>query len=74
MLAVSGPHHSYLLSASQFGGPSVWGGMSRYGKLCYSSAFGWNVSRDVCGLSYFAADYSRALRWRGLTSMSRATA
>ena len=66
VLAVSGPHHSYLLSASQFGGPSVWGGMSRYGKLCYSSAFGWNVSRDVCGLSYFAADSCLALSVAGL--------
>lgn len=66
VLAVSGPHHSYLLSATQFGGPTVSGGMSRYGKLCYSSAFGWNISRDVCGLSYFAVDSCLALSVSGL--------
>lgn len=66
VLAVSGPHHSYLLSATQFGGPTVSGGMSRYGKLCYSSAFGWNISRDVCGLSYFAVDSCLALSIAGL--------
>ena len=66
VLAVSGPHHSYLLSATQFGGPTVSGGMSRYGKLCYSSAFGWNISRDVCGLTYFAVDSCLALSVAGL--------
>lgn len=66
VLAVSGPHHSYLLSATQFGGPTVSGGMSRYGKLCYSSAFGWNISRDVCGLTYFAVDSCLALSIAGL--------
>lgn len=66
VLAVSGPHHCYLLSATQFGGPTVTAGMSRYGKLCYSSAFGWNVSRDVRGLSSFAVDSCLALSVAGL--------
>lgn len=66
VLAVSGPHHCYLLSAMQFGGPMLTGGMSRYGKLCYSSAFGWNVSRDVRGLANFAVDSCLALSAAGL--------
>lgn len=66
VLVVSGHHHSYLLSATQFGGPMLSGGMSRYGKLCYSSAFGWNVSRDVRDLPYFAVDSCLALSVAGL--------
>ena len=61
VLAVSGPHHAYLFSATQFGGPSVSLGMSKYGKLCYSSAFGWNIPRDVHGLENFAVDSCLAL-------------
>lgn len=66
VLAVSGPHHCYLLSATQFGGPTVSAGMSRYGKLCYSSAFGWNVSHDVRGLGSFAVDSCLSLSLAGL--------
>lgn len=66
MLAVSGPHHSYLLSATQFGGPTVSAGMSRFGKFCYSSAFGWNVSCDVRGIDRFAVDSCLALSLAGL--------
>lgn len=66
MLAVSGPHHSYLLSATQFGGPTVTAGMSRFGKFCYSSAFGWNVSCDVRGIDRFAVDSCLALSLAGL--------
>lgn len=65
-LVVSGAHHCYLLSATQFGGPTLSAGMSRYGKLCYSSAFGWNVSRDVRDLPNFAVDSCLALSLAGL--------
>ena len=66
VLAVSGPHHVCLFSATQFGGPMVSLGMSKYGKLCYSSAFGWNIPRDVRGLENFAVDSCLAVSPAGL--------
>ena len=66
ILAVSGPHHAYLFSATQFGGPMVSLGMSKYGKLCYSSAFGWNIPRDVHGLENFSVDSCLAIAPAGL--------
>ena len=66
VLAVCGPHHTCLYPVTQFGGPAVSHGMSKYGKLCYSSAFSWNLSRDVRGLANAAVDSCLALSVAGL--------
>lgn len=66
MLAVCGPHHSCLFSAMQYGGPTIALGASKYGKLCYSSAFGWNIPRDLRGVANFAVDSCLALSIAGL--------
>lgn len=70
MLCVGGKHHVYLLSATQFAGPSINQASSKYGKLCYSSAFGWNIPRDLTGLAHFAVDSCLALSVAGLDQYS----
>lgn len=70
MLCVAGPHHSYFFSSMQFVGGLVSQVASRYGKLCYSSAFGWNISRDAAGLSHCAVDSCLALSVAGLDQYS----
>lgn len=61
MLLVRGRSHVCAFSAKQYSAASVLQRMSKYGKLCYSTAFGWNVSRDVEGISNFAVDSALAL-------------
>lgn len=61
MLFRSGGRHTYALAAMQYSGASVLQRMSKYGKFCYSTAFGWNMSRDVEGISTFAIDSALAL-------------
>lgn len=65
MLIQVGERHSYALSAMQYPDMATMQRMSKYGKLCYSTAFGWNASRDAAGLSSFAIDGALALSVAG---------
>lgn len=65
MLFYQGEHHTYALSAMQYSTRSILQRMSKYGKLCYSTAFGWNVSRDVQGIGNFAVDSALAVSIAG---------
>lgn len=65
MLIQTGERHSYALSAMQYLGTSVLQRASKYGKMCYSTAFGWNASLDAAQLSGFALDSALALSVAG---------
>lgn len=65
MLFQRGARHVYALSAMQYSTRSILQRMSKYGKLCYSTAFGWNVSRDVQGIENFAVDSALAVSIAG---------
>ncbi|MEG0452116.1 MAG: DUF2264 domain-containing protein [Coprobacillus sp.] len=60
-LFVTGKQHHYALSAGQYSRNKILQHMSKYGKFCYSTAFGWNLSRDVQGIHNFAVDNALAL-------------
>lgn len=64
-IIVSGKNHHYALSALQFSKSSMLQTMSKYGKFCYSSAFGWNVSRGSNLIENFAVDSALALSVKG---------
>jgi hypothetical protein len=64
-LIVAGKRHHYALSACQYSSASIFQHMSKYGKFCYSTAFGFNCSRDVQGISQFAVDSTLALSVKG---------
>ena len=64
-LIVAGEKHHYALSACQYSSASIFQHMSKYGKFCYSTAFGFNCSRDVQGISGFAADSTLSLSVKG---------
>lgn len=64
-LFVTGDFHHYALSANQYSKSSILQHMSKYGKFCYSTAFGWNLSRDVQGIENFAVDSTLALSIKG---------
>ena len=64
-LMMAGEKHHYALSVSQFSSAPIIQHMSKYGKFCYSTAFGWNCSRDVQGISQFAVDSTLALSVKG---------
>ena len=65
MIICAGKHHTYALSATQYSIKSILQRMSKYGKLCYSTAFGWNISRDTVGIENFAVDSALALSVAG---------
>lgn len=65
VLIESGEHHSYMLSAMQYCASGTMGRYSKYGKLCYSTAFGWNASVDGTGIGNFAVDSALALSVAG---------
>ena len=64
-LMVAGRNHHYGLSVLQFSDAPILQHMSKYGKFCYSTAFGWNCSRDVEGIDRFAVDSALALSVKG---------
>lgn len=61
----TGNRHTYMLSAQQYCSASLMGRMSKYGKLCYSTAFGWNDSVSGAGIASFALDSALALSVSG---------
>ena len=61
MLVRTGERHTYALSAMQYSAGGVLQRMSKYGKLCYSTGFGWNLSRDAVRLAGFAVDSALVL-------------
>lgn len=60
-MIVTGKSHHYALSVGQYSKNKILQHMSKYGKFCYSTAFGWNLSRDVQGIHNFAVDNVLAL-------------
>ena len=64
-IIVTGKNHHYALSAGQYSRNKILQHMSKYGKFCYSTAFGWNLSRDVQGIQNFAVDNVLALSIKG---------
>lgn len=65
VLIESGERHTYMLSAKQYCASGIMGRYSKYGKLCYSTAFGWNASVDGTGIGNFAVDSVLALSIAG---------
>ena len=65
MIIQTGERHSYALSAMQYPGSTLLQCASKYGKLCYSTAFGWNISCGTGSISEFALDSALALSVRG---------
>lgn len=65
LLFVTGNFHHYALSANQYSKNKILQHMSKYGKFCYSTAFGWNLSRDVEGIENFAVDNALAISING---------
>lgn len=65
MLMERGPHHAYALSAMQYTSRQMLQRASKYGKFCYSTAFGWNASRDTENIAGFAVDSALALAVAG---------
>lgn len=65
VLIESGEHHTYMLSAMQYCTSGTIGRYSKYGKLCYSTAFGWNASVDGTGIGNFAVDSALAISISG---------
>lgn len=65
VLIESGERHTYMLSAKQYCASGLMGRYSKYGKLCYSTAFGWNASVDGTGIGNFAVDSSLTLSVAG---------
>lgn len=64
-IVYTGGKHTYMLSAQQYCSASITGRMSKYGKLCYSTAFGWNDSVSGTGIASFALDSALALSVSG---------
>ena len=56
-----GEFHNYALSASQFSKNNILQYMSKYGKFCYSTEFGFNLTRNTTGITDFAIDSCLAL-------------
>lgn len=65
VLIQTGKHHTCMFSAKQYCAAGVIGRLSKYGKLCYSTAFGWNASVDGTGIGNFAVDSALALSIAG---------
>ncbi|AEB07780.1 Uncharacterized conserved protein UCP014753 [Coriobacterium glomerans PW2] len=61
LLIQRGERDCFALSVMQYSAGSVLQRMGKYGKFCYSTAFGWNLSRDVDGIANFGVDSSLAL-------------
>ena len=60
-IIVAGKKHHYALSGMQYSKGHILQHHSKYGKFCYSTGFGWNVSRDVQGIENYAVDNALAL-------------
>lgn len=69
-LIVAGKNHHYALSGFQYSQAHILQHQSKYGKFCYSTAFGWNLSRDVQGIDNFAVDNALALSVSGTNQFS----
>jgi hypothetical protein len=65
MLIVTGDLQTYALSGLQYSGHHISQYLSKYGKFCYSTAFGWNLSRDGTGIENTAADNALMLSVQG---------
>ena len=56
-----GKNHNYALSILQSSKPGLLQTNCKYGKFCYSTKFGWNLSRDVQGIENYGVDNTLAL-------------
>lgn len=65
VLIQTGKRHTCMFSAKQYCAAGVIARHSKYGKLCYSTAFGWNASVDGTGIGNFAIDSALALSIAG---------
>lgn len=57
--------NSYALSARQFSKGKILHNSEKYGKFCYSTYFGFNLSRDQDGIKNCACDSALALSVKG---------
>ena len=73
MLIQQGERHAYALSAMQYAGSALANRRSKYGKLCYSTAFGWNVSSNARGITGFAVDSALAIAVAGTNAFTSRT-
>ena len=64
-LIIAGIKHHYALSGFQYSKGHVLQHHAKYGKFCYSTGFGWNLSRDVQGIESYAIDNALALSVKG---------
>lgn len=56
---------SYALSGRQFSKGGIMHNSEKYGKFCYSTYFGWNITRDQDDIKNCACDSSLALSIKG---------
>lgn len=56
---------SYALSGRQFSKGKIMHNSEKYGKFCYSTYFGWNLTRDQDGIKNCACDSALALSVKG---------
>lgn len=57
--------NSYVLSGRQFSKSRILHNSEKYGKFCYSTYFGWNLTRDQDGIKNCACDSALALSIKG---------
>lgn len=55
----------YTLSGRQFSKGKIMHNSEKYGKFCYSTYFGWNLTRDQDGIKNCACDSALALSVKG---------
>lgn len=57
--------NTYALSGRQFSTGRIIHNSEKYGKFCYSTYFGWNITRDQEGINNCACDSALALSVKG---------
>lgn len=57
--------NTYALSGRQYSKGKVMHNSEKYGKFCYSTYFGWNLTRDQEGINNCACDSTLALSIKG---------
>lgn len=57
--------NTYALSGRQFSKGRIMHNSEKYGKFCYSTYFGWNLTRDQDGIKNCACDSALALSVKG---------
>lgn len=57
--------NTYALSGRQFSKSRIMHNSEKYGKFCYSTYFGWNLTRDQDGIKNCACDSALALSVKG---------